>query len=278
MMIKVSLIILITFLFGSTFQQNGLKISYLGNCGFLFENQSSKVLIDPFGTEYGNYFYLPTPETARNIEESNDPFDDIDLVLITHIHGDHFNPFVAERFLQKNKKVKLICPRQVFEQIKDSCVNFKQIESQIISPQISLNNIETISINNVSITVVRMQHGTDRNLSGIDYNDYTEYEKTENFGYMIDFNHKVIFHQGDACLKINEEAINNLRRKIDITFLSYFDWDSVSYNMLKEKFQSDQIIFMHGTKPGKELDTEQFKPIESKLIFFNRELESKIFE
>ena len=275
---KYSLIVLIFTLLGCTSSKEDLKVTYLSNCGFLFETQSLKVLIDPFGTEFGNLFYLPTSETKINIEKGNTPFDNIDLVLITHIHGDHFNPFVAEKFLQNNKNAKMICPPQVFKQIKDSSVNFKQIEKQITSPQISMYDLETIEINNISVTAVRMQHGTDRSLQGIDYDDYTDYEKTENFGYLINFEKKVIFHQGDACLKINELAINKLNRNVDVAHLSYFDWDSTSYHLLKEKFRVDNIIFMHGTKSGKELETEEFKIIEPKLVFFKQELESRIFE
>ena len=275
---KFSLLFLILIISGCTFQKRVVKITYVANCAFLYETQSSKVLIDPFGTEFGNFFFLPTDETKINIEQGNAPFDNIDLVLITHIHGDHFNPFLAEKFLLKNKEAKMICPPQVLSQIKDSCIHFKQIESQIISPQLSMNNLETISINDIAVTAVKMQHGTTRSLDGIDYNDFTDYEKTENFGYLVELNYKVIFHQGDACLKINEKAINKLNRKVDIAFLSYFDWDSLSYHILKEKLCANHTIFMHGTKPAKELETEQLKQIELNLTFFNHELESKTFE
>jgi len=123
-----------------------------------------------------------------------------------------------------------------------------------------------------------MQHGTNRSLKGIKYEDYTDYEKTENYGYLIDFNKKVIFHQGDGCLKINKLAINKINRKVDIAHLSFFDWDSITYSLLKEKLHAKNIIFMHGTKPGKELETKEFKSIEPKLILFKHELESRLFE
>jgi len=275
---KNSFIIVIFILFGCTSQKDDLKVTYLSNCGFLYEYQSSKIIIDPFGTEFGNYFFLPSSQTKTILETGNEPFDNIDFVLITHIHGDHFNPFLAEKFLLNNKSAKMICPEQVFKQMKDSCVNLKQIESQIISPQISINNLEKMDFNDISVTAVRMQHGTDRSLKDVKYEEYTDYEKTENFGYLIDFDKKVVFHQGDACLKINELALNKLNRKVDIAYLSFFDWDSISYNLLAERLRAENIIFMHGTKPAKELETEGFKLLESKLIFFKHELESRLFD
>jgi len=275
---KNNLIILILILIGCTSPKDDLKITYLANCGFLYENQSSKIIIDPFGNEFGNFFFLPSHETKTNLEEGNEPFDNIDLVLITHIHGDHFNPFLAENFLLNNKNTKMICPPQVFKQIKDSCVNLKQIESQIISPEISMNNMKKMIINDISVIAVRMQHGTGRSLQGLKYEEYTDYEKTENFGFLLDFKKKVIFHQGDACQKINELAINKINRKVDIAYLGFFDYDSITYSLLKEKLHAKNIIFMHGTKPGNELETKEFKSIEPKLIFFKQELESRLFE
>lgn len=275
---KKKLIIIIFHLASCTTPKDELKVTYLANCGFMYENPSYKILIDPFGTKYGDLFHLPTSDIQTNVETGKIPFDDINLVLITHIHGDHFNPFLAEKFLQNNKNTKMICPPQVFNQIKDSCENWKQIESQIISPQIERFNLEKMNVNGIPIKVLRMQHGTDRSLEGIEYVNYTDYEKTENFGYVMDFNNKIVFHQGDACLKINEKILNKLHQKVDIAHLGFFDWDTISYNLLKEKLNPENIIFMHGTKIGEELKNKDFKSIENNLIFFKNEMESKYFE
>jgi L-ascorbate metabolism protein UlaG (beta-lactamase superfamily) len=278
---KKYLIVLLFLLFGCVSAEDNLKITYIANCGFLYESQSSKIMIDPFGAEFEDFFFLPSSDTRTKIETGIEPFDKVDLVLITHIHGDHFNPFLAEKFLLNNKNTKLICPPQVFKGIKDSCINFKQIESQIISPLLSMNDLETVNINGIKVTAVRMQHGTDRSLQGIKYEDYTDYEKTENFGYLIYVDNKVIFHQGDGALNINEPAVNKvvnkLTQNVDIGHLSFFDWDLSSYNLLKEKFHAEKIIFMHGTKPGQELETNELKLIEPNLVIFKHELESKSF-
>jgi L-ascorbate metabolism protein UlaG (beta-lactamase superfamily) len=275
---RLYLIILIVILSGFTNLKKELKITYLANCGFLYESANTKVLIDPFGTMYGNTFYLPSNETKTNIVNGNIPFDNIDLLLITHIHGDHFNAKLAERFLLNNRKAKMICPSQVYTQMKDSCNSFDQIKSQIISPNLSINESEKIKVNGILVTAIRMQHGTNRSLEGVSYTEYTEYEKTENFGYVIHFDQKNVFHQGDGCLKINEKALKNIDCSIDIAHLGFFDWDSISLNILKKDLKVKKVIFMHGTKPGKELESEQLKIIAPQLIFFKKELERQIFD
>jgi L-ascorbate metabolism protein UlaG (beta-lactamase superfamily) len=271
------LLILIITLCGFTNQKKALKVTYLANCGFLYENDKSKVLIDPFGTEYGSYFYLPSEATKNNICRGNNPFKKIDLLLITHIHGDHFNAKLTEKFLLNNSKVKMICPPQVYKLMKDSCSSFASIESRIICPDLSMNESKRIKINDFSVTAIRMQHGTDRSLEGVSIQDYTEYEKTENFGYVIHYNKKNVFHQGDGCLKMNIKALENINCPINIAHLSYFDWDSVSMNILRKELNTKTVIFMHGTKPAKELESEQFKEVKPQVVFFNQELESKKF-
>ena len=271
------IILIVIALYGFSNQKNDLKVTYLENCGFLYENNKSKVLVDPFGTEFGNFFYLPTEATKKHIISGNIPFNKIDLLLITHFHGDHFNAKLAESFLLNNSKTKMICPSQVYKQMKDSCNNFAKIEAQIISPNLFINESKRIRINDFSVTSIRMQHGTNRSLEGIACSDYTDYEKTENFGYVIHFNKKNIFHQGDGCLSINEKALKNIYYPINVAHLSYFDWDSISYNILKRDLKAETVIFMHGTKPAKELESEQFKKVKPLVIFFNQELESRIF-
>jgi len=275
---KLYVFILVIALSGFTIpKEEELKVTYLANCGFLYETNNSKVLIDPFGTEYGSFFYLPSDETKEKIINGKIPFNNIDLLLITHIHGDHFNAKLTESFLLNNKKAKVICPSQVYRQMKDSCKSFAQIKSQIISPALSINESKKMNIKGISVTAIRMQHGANRSLEGLSYSDYTDYEKTEDFGYIIHFNKKTVFHQGDGCLKLNEKALKNIDCSIDIAHLSFFDWDSTSLDILKKDVKAEKVIFMHGTKPAKELESEQFKKIAPQLIFFKTELESRTF-
>ena len=254
-----------------------VNVTYIANCGFLYQNEKVKVLIDPFGTEYGNYFYLPSNEARDNILSGNAAFKNIDLLLITHIHGDHFNAKLAEHFLLKHHNTKMICPRQVYNQIKDSCQNFNAIASRLFSPTINMNEICRTTLNHIPISIIRMQHGSDRNLDSISYSQYTDYEKTENFGYVIQLKNRRIFHQGDACLKINREALSKINVPIDIAHLGFFDWDEASYNILKVDLKARNVIFMHGTIPAKEFQTEQLIKIKTSLVIFKKELDSQSF-
>jgi len=262
----------------SNLKKEPLKVTYIANCSFLYEAADEKVLIDPFGTEYGDYFYLPSMTNRSKLIEGLPPFDNIDLILITHVHGDHFNPFLAENFLINNRETKMICPPQVYQQMQDSCHQFFQIESQLESQPLDMHESKSLNVNHIPITAISLQHGTTRCLEGIDYKDYTDYEKTENWGYVIRVANNTIFHQGDGSLKINEQALIKIKEKIDIAYLSFFDWDSTSFQLIQNDLHPNKIMFMHGTIPGDELTKSDFKAVEPQLTFFAKELDSMVAE
>jgi len=263
---------------GSNLKKEPLKVTYIANCSFLYEAAEEKVLIDPFGTEYGDYFYLPSMTNRSKLIEGLPPFDNIDLILITHVHGDHFNPFLAENFLINNRETKMICPPQVYQQMQDSCHQFFQIESQLVSQPLDMHESKSLNVNHIPITAIRLQHGTTRSLEGIDYKDYTDYEKTENWGYVIRVASNTIFHQGDGSLKINEQALIKIKEKIDVAYLSFFDWDSTSFQLIQNNLHPNKIMFMHGSIPGDELTKSDFKTVEPQLTFFAKELDSMVAE
>jgi L-ascorbate metabolism protein UlaG (beta-lactamase superfamily) len=106
-------------------------------------------------------------------------------------------------------------------------------------------------------------------LTTLEQSDYNDYEKTENYAYVILLNKKRIFHQGDTDLKFNREALSAVKKPLDIAYLSFFDWDSASYSLLKNELQAKNIVFMHGTKPAEELNRDKFKDVKSEILFFD---------
>jgi|WetSurMetagenome_2_1015567.scaffolds.fasta_scaffold25047_3 L-ascorbate metabolism protein UlaG (beta-lactamase superfamily) len=172
--------ILIVILCGFTKQERSLKVTYIANCGFLYQGNKSKVLIDPFGTEFGCFIYLPSDISKKDIVKGN---------------------------------------------------------------------------------------RTDRCFEVVSNSDYTEYGKTENYGYVIHFKKKIVFHQGDGCLKINIKALKNIDYPINIVHLGYFDWDSISLRFIKKDLEAETVFFMHRTKPAKEIESEQLKGVKPQITF-----------
>ena len=65
-------------------------VTYVGNSGFLVTIGESKILIDGIFTGFAPEYIQPA-EIKELIANAQPPFDNIDLILVTHAHGDHFN-------------------------------------------------------------------------------------------------------------------------------------------------------------------------------------------
>ena len=96
--------------------QDSCRITYISNEGFLLEAQGKKVLIDGlFEHIDGNWCDSPTEQNVALMEASVAPFDNIDLIAITHKHRDHFRDRVVINNLLSNQQAMVICPNQVAE-------------------------------------------------------------------------------------------------------------------------------------------------------------------
>ena len=88
----------------------------------------------------------------------------IDVVLISHVHGDHFSPAPTIEFLRAHKNVHLFAPRQVVDAliaagIGDDDPLLQQVRSVDLSPT---DAAETIAFGSLEIDVVSIPHAGNR--------------------------------------------------------------------------------------------------------------------
>jgi L-ascorbate metabolism protein UlaG (beta-lactamase superfamily) len=90
--------------------QPGPTVEYLANEGVLVTGGDIAVVIDGlFGDGLPEYPVVPTV-TRDSLEAALGRFGDIDLVLVTHRHDDHFDPAAVSRHLEANPEAVLIAP------------------------------------------------------------------------------------------------------------------------------------------------------------------------
>ena len=95
------------------------KVTYIANEGFLIEVGSHKILIDAvFDDRTITYAHVPDEETLGLIKGSKTPFDEIDLMLVTHSHRDHFSVAPTLEHLEGNPAGILFGPPQVVEVLR----------------------------------------------------------------------------------------------------------------------------------------------------------------
>ena len=92
-----------------------MKITWLGQAGFLLETDRLKIIIDPYLSESclklnpDLYRRMPVDEKYLEIEP--------DVIIITHDHLDHYDPDTLKNYLNKNGGITVLSPASVFEKI-----------------------------------------------------------------------------------------------------------------------------------------------------------------
>ena len=95
-----------------------LQVTYIANQGVLLAAGDTQVLIDGLHRPY-QPIYPSLPEREREeIETARPPFDGIDLILVSHVHRDHFHPEAVARHLRHNPKAVLVSSEQVVREIQ----------------------------------------------------------------------------------------------------------------------------------------------------------------
>ncbi|MCR9249738.1 MAG: MBL fold metallo-hydrolase [bacterium] len=154
------------------------KITALGQVGYIFEIEGSKIVIDPYLSDYvsdlyGNAFRRAIPIPMRGSE-----IKDLDLLLITHEHEDHCDPNTIQDICKANKEVSIICSLNCNEIIS-------KIEGvNILNPTVGyVHNLKNISIRitPASHTNLEIQNGHSRYM-----------------GFILEFNGYKIYHPGDT--------------------------------------------------------------------------------
>lgn len=212
-----------------------LSVTYVGNEGVLVEGNGKKVLIDGLHREYKPaYLHLPEKELT-NAERGNPPFDDIDLLLVTHIHRDHFHPLSVGNYLSNNPDAILIGPRQMADSLEKQFDRYGEIASRVKAFSPSEGSRESIKVGEIGIDILRLPHGSKR------------FSWIENLGYLITINGKSVLHIGDAAMSLNNFIPFELdEAKIDVACLPYWYFLYKSgQQIIRDQLKAEHFIGLH---------------------------------
>jgi len=237
-----------------------IKVTYIANMGFMVSSASKTVMIDALFGSSTSYIY-PSVHVIDKINESNKPFNSVDLMLITHADYDHFSaPMVAE-YLTKNSTVKVVCNNPASLTLK-GIENNTVDTSRIIGLTPDLYKSIDTTVNNIDVKVLRLRH------SGRD-------GRSENLGFIFNLDGVEVLHVGDATGIVPEQAIvsgiqefDSLGFKnldIDIAILnrgSLWGEDAPGIEIIQKYIKPKHIILGHFSIGNKDGDDLVFMAIE----------------
>jgi L-ascorbate metabolism protein UlaG (beta-lactamase superfamily) len=183
------------------------ELTYLANAGVLLKLGDKKIVIDGFCAST-NPLYKSTPaDISEQMILGTPPFDNIDLMLITHEHEDHFDGGSIARFLQHNPNTVVISTCKVIAKIKGLMPSSHGLCLIALNP--SLSERKSISANGILVQAMAMLH------------DGKGYSEVKNLAYLVQYE-KTILHLGDAALvKENFVSLELDKEKIDLLIANF---------------------------------------------------------
>lgn len=159
------------------------QITYIGNCGIQVEMDGIVIWADPYCLhKYGIWLDTP-PEVKRAMETYTEPLKKPDLLLISHIHDDHYNRAFIGQLLLKEPRLLCIAPKLVCDDLIQN--GYAGAGGQMLLAEEVTDRVICRFQAELSVEVARTTHIGD------------DLFQTEHYSYCIDGTKRVIF-AGDA--------------------------------------------------------------------------------
>jgi L-ascorbate metabolism protein UlaG (beta-lactamase superfamily) len=229
-----------------------VRVTYVGNAGFLITVGERKILIDPL------------PEEAKDaLMNARPPFNDVNLILITHNHGDHFNAPMIRQLLKNVPGARLISTAQITGQLAE-------FGNRIITLAATKEKRAQTDIDGIQVQAIYLSHGTPP----------AGREESVNFGYLITANAIRLFHTGDIDLSLVDMTDPlSPGGRIDLAFIAHFFFspDPQEQKWVKEWVNGRFAIPIHLKFTQPAYNADQIKLIKANYpdaVLFEKELQT----
>lgn len=242
------------------------KVTYIANEGVLIEAGSKKVLIDGLHRKYLDEYAYPPDDLRAKLEKAEGEFSEIDLVLVSHIHGDHFHAESAGLHLLNNSSATLASSPQVIDSVREDFAKSDKIRDRL--KEIPWENGKRHTYNDaIRISFLGTSHGTGRHGS------------IQNFGHIIEAGGLKFLHLGDAINSDeNFDVFDIEKERIDVAFIPF--WYLLSEKgraVVDRQFNPKRIIAVHVDVNDADKIKKDLEAVDPRIRVFTRILETAEF-
>jgi L-ascorbate metabolism protein UlaG (beta-lactamase superfamily) len=220
---------------------SGAFAHYIANEGVLIKQGDISVIFDPLPQTGFGVYPEPSEEQVAALMEGSGVYKGLDLVFISHAHGDHFSPEATLKLLLAHPDLHLIAPSQALDYMRDD-----KAWSDVFLPRITALEMAVgeapvnLTRKNVAISAVRIPHSGWPNRR----------VKVQNMVYRVTLDGgATIIHMGDADARrehFEAHADHWAAQKTNTAFPPYwFFLSRAGRAILKEDINADKAIGVH---------------------------------
>lgn len=162
---------------------------FLANEALLVEAGETKILFDPLYSQSYNTYPLVDPAIRAAIMAGEAPFDGVDAVFISHIHGDHFDAEDLNAYLAAHADVLAIIPFQASLEMRQASNWQADFEARLnVMPFVASAQTLDLADGDIRVEAVHIPHAGGARRAHI-----------QNMAYRVTLNGQaVVMHLGDA--------------------------------------------------------------------------------
>ena len=249
-----------------------LDVTYLAHAGFMVRAAGKTVLVDAlFSPEFAT-MVGPPPEILKKILEGREPFHEVDLILVTHKDGDHFDAASVVACLRSHPQCRLVAHTQVVDWMR-SIDGFAQIQSQIQEIKLEAGARERVSHHGVAVDALALYH--------------EHRPQTTNLAFVVEMGGARFVHMGDAFFAESEAHLKSYpfeQAPIDLLFLNQYDRYGAAPRLIKERIKPVHLVAMHLYPVAMDQYPDEFSDDATKvraaypgIIVFGKPMERRVF-
>ncbi len=240
-------ICLLVYSFSLCFSQvtkHNLKITYISNEGFLLTSTNHKILIDGLYSEGYGIFSVPPKEVTDKIMNAEAPFDNIEMLMLTHYHKDHCDPVLNNQYLSKYKNVRFVTTKQSVVFIDGNCFGFIGKKKQFDIITRALNQSVSKIVDNVPINAFGLKHLSFYNKDSVNLE-----ETIFKVSFLFEIDGIKIFHSGDTEMDAFQDYLkeHEWTDSVDVAFLykGLFKSGEKGLDYILNLLHPKYIVIMH---------------------------------
>jgi L-ascorbate metabolism protein UlaG (beta-lactamase superfamily) len=235
--------------FGTAAAGPPVAVQYIANEGFLIDVGPKKILIDAlFDDETITYAHVPDASTLEEMGASQPPFDEVDLVLVTHSHRDHFGIGPVFQHFTSNSSGILVGPPQMTKELGIVDPDFEVFGERVREIDLAIFDSAKLDIDGIDLQAFRLPHSAYMETDPETGEERNRHAHVENLVYLFEVDGVRFLHVGDAVLSQNPEFFEDghfTKQKIDVLFLEFFDWSDETRAIIDQWMTPGTIVFMH---------------------------------
>ncbi len=163
-----------------------LHLTYIGCEGVLVRASAGSVLIDGlFGPE-AEPFGVPNAPDLESLRHARPPFDNINVVLATHYHGDHFDAGAVADYLRASPRTRFVSTPQAVDALRS--VADDDVASRATAVEPVDGTRQALDAGPIRVAAFGLSHGR------------VHYADVQHLAWMATLDDRTILHLGDGII------------------------------------------------------------------------------